>query len=296
MSSARKSAAIVNAVVVAVDKFLGAEDRSMAMAEMAMGTTLASRSLDCAFGANVVEPSDTDNAFKPVVLGTGVFRRYGEQAAHVVYDDAPYEVAFDLEDLLGSFELADVYGFGATYALLYTSSETPVFSYQALPFRGGATNVGTPLQMARTIAPEEALALVQSEYMSPFTIDVQGGWDDVAYVELQRFVIDVETYVPNSPSLTELKVHFADRRAPRGWGGLADQVAGPLLTPQAVSAYRTQASVADTMEQSLYNFVSEWVNLSAWEPDFVTYWTTYTADMPERLKQYLLDELAIILP
>jgi hypothetical protein len=287
---------MVNAAVVAVDRMLQAEDRALAMSEMAMGAPLASRDLDCGFGANVVEPSDVANAFSPVVLGTGVFRRYGESAPAVVHSDSPYEVGFDLVDLLGGFSLSDVYGFGATYALLYRSTGTPVFSYACLPFRGGSTNMGVPLQMARTISPAEALELLQSQYMPEFAIDVDGGWTDVTYLELQRFVLDVETYDPGSPTTAEVKVYFADVRAPRGWGGLADEVAGPLLTPPAVSAHRTQVAVAAQASQSLYNFVSEWVNLSAWEPDFVTYWTTYGSDMPARLKQYLLDELSIILP
>lgn len=296
MSVARKSANLVNAAVVAVDRMLTAEDRSLALAELSLGRPLQTRPLDCCFGANIAEPSDVANAFKPVVLGTGVFRRYAESAPHVVHDTAPYEVGFELEDLLGPFSLTDVYGFGATYALLYRSSGTPVFGYRALPFRGGANNMGTPLQMARTITPQEALGMLDSSYMAPFAIDVDGGWSDVEYVELQRFVLDVTTYVPSLPSATEVKTYFLDRRSPRGWGGLADEVAGSLLTPQMVSAHRATSTASSSAAESLYNFVNEWVNLSAWEPDFVTYWTTHSADMPARLKQYLLDELAIILP
>ncbi|MBS1722344.1 MAG: hypothetical protein JSS66_04995 [Armatimonadetes bacterium] len=296
MEQPRLSAPIVNAAVLAVDKFLTAEDRSLAMLEMCIGTNLASRDLECSFGANQVESYDPDNAFKPVVAGTGVFRLYGEQAPTTVYSSAPYEVAFAPEVFLGSRPLEDVYAFGATYALLYRNAGTPVISIEALPFRGGATNEGEPLLVARTIPADEALSLLDSQYMVPFTIDQPGGGTEVRYVELHRFLLSVKRFTPDTPGLTEIQAHFADKRATRAWGGFADEPGSVYFSPASVSHWKTQVSQASEAATALYNFVSEWVNLGVWEPDFLSYWTTYIADMPTRLKEYLLDELSIILP
>lgn len=62
MSQPFLSAEIVNAVVVSVDKFLSAEDRALSSAEMAIGTALSSRNLECSFCACWVELSDSVNA------------------------------------------------------------------------------------------------------------------------------------------------------------------------------------------------------------------------------------------
>jgi hypothetical protein len=288
------SADIVNAIVVAVDKFLSAEDRALSSAEMAIGTALASRNLECSFGACWVEASDASNALKPVVVGTSLTRKYGESHPTHKYDVSPFEIAFDYDVFLGARPLSDVYVFGATYVVAYKISSTAYVEVNALPFKGGATNEGSSLLMGRTISVDEALELVNSEYMSEFKITDPG--DDVEYLELQRFVISVDNYIPGSTSLTEAKVYFADRRSPRAWGGFADEISAAYLNPSSISNWRSQAEIADQVALSLYNFVSAWVDLTAWTPDFVDYWTTYSDDMPLRLKQYLLDELNIILP
>lgn len=294
MSQPLLSADIVNATVIAVDKFLSAEDRALSSAEMAIGTSLASRSLECSFGACWVEPASTSNALKPVVVGTGLFRKYGESQPTHKYENSPYEIAFDYDVFLGARPLNDVYVFGATYATAYKISSTPNLAINALPFKGGATNEGSPLLMSRTISISEALDLVNSEYMSTFTITDPG--DEVEYLELQRFVISVDNYIPGSASLTEAKVYFTDKRSPRAWGGFADEISAAYLNPSSISNWRSQVDVANQATLSLYNFVSAWVDLTAWTPDFASYWTTYNSNMPSRLKQYLLDELNIILP
>lgn len=294
MSQPFLSAEFVNAVVISVDKFLSAEDRALSSVEMSIGAALASRNLDCSFGACWVEPSEADNALKPVVVGTGLFRKYGESLPTEKNTSSPYEISFDYDVFLGSRPLSDVYVFGATYAVAYKISTTPFLDINALPFKGGSTNEGSPLLMVRTISVSEALDLVTSEYMSTFAITDPG--DNVESLELQRFVISVDNYIPGSTSLTEAKVYFVDKRSPRAWGGFADEISTAYLNPSSISNWRSQSEIADQVALSLYNFVSAWVDLTAWVPDFVDYWTTYSDDMPQRLKQYLLDELNIILP
>jgi len=294
MSQPLLSAEMVNATVVAVDKFLSAEDRSLAAAEMSIGTGLSSRNLECSFGGCWVEPSSATNSLKPVVVGTTLLRKYGASLPAHLYVSSPYETAFDYNVFLGSRPLSDVYVFGATYLVAYKISTTQYAEVNALPFKVGATYEGSPLLMCRTISVEDALELVNSEYMSTFTITDPG--DSVEYLELQRFVISVDSYNPDSTNLTEAKVYFSDKRSPRAWGGFADEISSAYFNPSTISNWRTQAEIASTASLSLYNFVSAWVDLTAWTPDFTTYWTTYSDDMPARLKQYLLDELNIILP
>lgn len=288
------SAEIVNATVVSIDKFLSAQDRALASAEMSMGTVLEVRDFECSFGGCWVEPSGTSNSLKPAIVGTGVFRKYSESAPSFTNLTSPYEIAFDYDVFLGNRPLSDVYAFGATYAVAYKTSGTPNIAINALPFRGGVTNEGSPLLVARTFDIPEAIALVDSEYMTDFVITDPG--DDVHYVELQRFVISVENYIPASNGLTESKIYFVDKRVPRGWGGFADEISAAYFNPSTVSNWRTQSAIAEQVSTALYNFVSAWVDLTAWTPDFTSYWTTYTDDMPVRLKQYLLEELNIILP
>jgi len=294
MSQPVLSAEIVNAAVVAMDKFLSAEDRALSTAEMSNGFSLSSRNLECSFGACNVEPSSSDNALKPVVLGTGIFRKYNESTPTHLDDSAPYETSFDYDVFLGNRPLSDVYVFGAAYAVAYKISSVKHLEINALPFRGGATYEGSPLLMCRTISISEAIDLMNSEYMSDFIITDPG--DEVESLELYRFVISVDNYVPGSNSLTEAKIYFSDKRKPRAWGGFAEEISASHFNPESISNWRTQTAVAEEASLSLYNFVSAWVDLTAWSPDFVTYWTTYSSDMPLRLKQYLLDELNIILP
>lgn len=296
MSQSFLSAESVNALVISVDKFLSTSDRSLSSAEMAIGTSLGSRDIECSFGACWVEPSSASNSLKPVVLGTGLFRKYGEAVTTDRYIDSPHEVAFDYDVFLGSKPLRDVYVFGAAYALAYQVGYATFLEIDALPFLGGATNEGSPLLMCRTISEQEALVLVNSEYMSQFTVPTPPHSTSLDYIELHRFVISVDNYTPGSPGLTEAKVYFSDKRSPRAWGGFADEICSAYLTPNSISNWRAQSEIATQVSQTLYNFVSAWVDLTAWTPDFVGYWTTYSDDMPARLKQYLLDELNIILP
>lgn len=294
MSQPLLSAEIVNAVVVAMDRFLSVEDRALALAEMSTGISLASRNLECSFGACQVEPAEISNALKPIVIGTGVFRKYGEAMPTHLYNTTPYEVSFDYDVFLGNRPLSDVYVFGAVYAVVYKISSTKYLEINALPFRGGSSYDGSPLLMCRTVSIDDALGLVNSEYMTDFVIADPG--DEVELLELHRFVISVDNYVPGSNSLTEAKIYFADKRAPRAWGGFAEEISASHFNPESISNWKSQQGVAVEASLSLYNFVSAWVDLPAWNPDFVAYWTTYSADMPTRLKQYLLDELNIILP
>lgn len=295
------SALPLNSLVIALAEMNNSTDIALAAAEMALGWPTATRNLDLCFGNCQVEAQLSGDLLKPIIVGRGIARLQGGTLPLTVVSTEQVEQAWAASDLLGANSVENAYAFGSVFQVAYQlSSDSGPIQYTGLLVnlvRGGNSQSGTPLLITRDCGLSAAQDISNQGSLPtplvPWTGDEIEG--TTFAIEILRFVLDIDSYVESNLSQTALTVHMTDLRRPRGWGGFAsEEMAGTLVGPlcQVYNALTAEYTAADT---SLYNLLTEWVSLSCWTPNFLTFWSGNMAYMGSALQAYLLNRLDIVL-
>ena len=115
------------------------------------------------------------------------------------------------------------------------------------------------------------------------------------YLFLFSLLLNINYYNSLSPELKDVEIYFFDKRIPRGWGGFADEFMAANITSYVVFKKEDYTDYLDTIQQSVYNIVKNWINLRSWSPNLLDYWDANSANMPDRLRNYLELEFSLII-
>lgn len=292
-SSPEKSATILGRLIDSMAHLEDAVDASKAVGETALGVDLEWRDIQLCFGLAPIEPQ-TASALNGVVVGLGAVRIASILRPQLLFNEYPYQRAFPYADFLGDSVIERAYAYASVCLVHYYVDDEPVTALQVLAMRGGDDLTGDNIFVTHDLSLEEAIELARAGGLSPVQPTVPG--TDFSFVELFRVVLDIKSYDPALPALCEITQHTVDLRRPRGFAGYADELMAQTLVTPVIGQSEAQASRYADARSSLYNLVSEWVALNCWSPDFVTFWTTHSDEMPNSLRLYLLEELSINLP
>jgi hypothetical protein len=277
------TANLLNELILNLDKMTIGEDIFLGLEEFSLGLPAASREIDLCWGFAKSEPSTTALASHEVTIGKGVTRNSTGDLDSVQFDFT----SLDLTTLLPSaITLSNIYAFGSIYMTPSVTVGNPPDLESAL-VKGVAGGVN--LFMTNDLSLETIFNMMQVEEVPAAEKPESNS------LEIYKFLLNINYYNSLSPELKDVEIYFFDKRIPRGWGGFADEFMAANITSYVVFKKEDYTDYLDTIQQSVYNIVKNWINLRSWSPNFLDYWGANSASMPDRLRDYLELEFSLII-
>ena len=277
------TANLLNELILNLDKMIVGEDIFLGLEEFSLGLPEATRNIDLCWGFAKSEPSTTALASHELTIGKGVTRNNIGDLDDVQYDFT----SLDLTNLLPSANtLSNIYAFGSIYMTPNTTVGNPP-DIEAVLVKG--VSGGVNLFMANDLNIETIFDMMQTEEVPPAEKPESNS------LEIYKFLLNINYYNSLNPELKDVDIYFYDKRIPRGWGGFADEFMAANITSYVVFKKEDYSDYLNTIEQSVYNIVKNWINLRSWSPNFLDYWAANSASMPDRLRDYLELEFSLII-
>lgn len=277
------TAKLLNELILNFDKMIVGEDIFLGLEEFSLGLPEATRSIDLCWGFAKVEPNTSTLASHEVTVGKGVTRNNTGDLDDVQYDFT----SLDLTNLLPTaITLSNIYAFGSVFMTPNATLGNPP-DLEAVLVKG--VSGGVNLFMANDLNLETMLNMVQTEEVPA------AEKPETNSLEIYKFLLNINYYNSLSPELKDVDIYFFDKRIPRGWGGFADEFMAANMTSYVVFKKEDYSSYLDTIQQSVYNIVKNWIYLRSWSPNFLDYWAGNSASMPDRLRTYLELEFSLVI-
>lgn len=296
------TALVLDRMIRAMDLTEPLPEIALALEEYGLGLPQVAdpRDLDLCYGLSITEPSLSANAFAPIVIGKGLER--SASLDPVLVNEAG-ELALDPFESLSSMVLQSAYVFGSIYLTSWddTGGDHHNDVYLSL-YKGGVSHDGEPLILCRDVA----LAVAQdwlrygiigpAATVAPAGAPLDGEGNPIyASLEIYRFVIDIVYYNGADARDNRYEIHYQDMRRVRGAFGFAEETLAATLVPLLVRFTDTAAGDRVKLNAAIKEVVRQWVLLPSWQPNFAAYWNSYSpVEMPDRLREYLLEELAYV--
>jgi hypothetical protein len=277
------TANLLNELILNLDKMTIGEDIFLGLEEFSLGLPAASREIDLCWGFAKSEPSTTALASHEVTIGKGVTRNSTGDLDSVQFDFT----SLDLTTLLPSaITLSNIYAFGSIYMTPSVTVGNPP-DLESTLVKG--VSGGVNLFMTNDLSLETIFNMMQVEEVPAAEKPESNS------LEIYKFLLNINYYNSLSPELKDVEIYFFDKRIPRGWGGFADEFMAANITSYVVFKKEDYTDYLDTIQQSVYNIVKNWINLRSWSPNFLDYWDANSANMPDRLRNYLELEFSLII-
>lgn len=277
------TANLLNELILNLDKMIVGEDIFLGLEEFSLGLPEATRNIDLCWGFAKSEPSTTALASHELTIGKGVTRNNTGDLDDVQYDFT----SLDLTNLLPSANtLSNIYAFGSIYMTPNATVGNPP-DIEAVLVKG--VSGGVNLFMANDLNIETIFGMMQTEEVPPAEKPESNS------LEIYKFLLNINYYNSLNPELKDVDIYFYDKGIPRGWGGFADEFMAANITSYVVFKKEDYSDYLNTIEQSVYNIVKNWINLRSWSPNFLDYWAANSASMPDRLRDYLELEFSLII-
>ena len=278
----QSTAETFDALIKELDLIAPTSDTMLSIEEFALGMPLATRPLDVCWGFAPIDAEIVADSASDLIVGKGLCRRDGLFQPPVVT-----ETGFKFTDssILGTAPLSNVYAFGSAFLHSGTAGVTPTI--EIVLCKGGAS---TPLLLCQQIDLNSAKELHAQNRVTA-AIAPSGGYA----LELFKFVVDITTYSYTAPWTNDFQVYPLDTRKIRGFGGFADENMATSMVPTIITAQANISTSLIAAQNAVKTLVSDWVLLTSWTPDFVSYWRTNYTSLPSRLKDYLQSEIGIVI-
>lgn len=298
----------MNNLVLSLDIFEGIVDFSASSKEYALGVSTETRDLDLGYGLCSVETTNPNFIQKILVLGKGYEKSLTETKANEIISSTLNEVAsisiypnnnsYDLiqrQLVNGSAEIiSNCYAFGKVFLESYNDGGNHYNSVSAATLKG---NNGYTTFISKDITVEEAMTLMKNNILgtiTPKSLVSDGGYDDYSSLSVFDFVLDIE-YFDGTFQNSRVYLHLMDKRKVRGVFPFALETLSVYFVPSIVRNDRNLNSKYTSARSKIKNIIKQWVLIPSWSPDFISYWRSSPVEVPTRIKQYLKDELGIII-
>jgi hypothetical protein len=86
-----------------------------------------------------------------------------------------------------------------------------------------------------------------------------------------------------------------DNRKIRGFFSFSLEQIAIFLTPQLIKNETNITKRYNKLRTEIINIINEWIRLTNWSPNFISYWQSNSSMMPARLKEFLKTEMGIII-
>ncbi len=286
MSPDNLSAEILNRCVLALSQLEKSLDYSLSMKEYSLGSPLAERNLQLGYGLSAIKSNNNNNLLKILVLGQGFC--LSDYNGYVFLPSSGYENGLTLNDLFNTTDVYEnCYVLGSIYLSTDVSNE---YIYATLIKPTNETSLPYPLVLHKDISIDEVSNLLETN------VDIQAepSLPESDSIELYKFILDID-YYNGDLKKARVGLYLLDQRKINGLLNFGDEDLSFTFIGGINNNDIQVTRIYNRTKTNIKNIISNWVNLSSWTPDFVTYWNDPLNVMPTPLRNFIETELGIII-
>ena len=282
MSPNYYSAVLLDNIVSSLSILEESLDYSLSLKEHSAGTDSSSYDLEIGYGFSSIKTNKSANLLKILSIGKGLSKTASGLSYIPLSAD---ETGFTIQDIISfSNTYKNCYLFGSVFLVLNGSS-TVITTSLSKPALDPSSSV--PLIICKDIELQDAIDMIS---LSSEISTTSGYATDL---ELFKFVFDIDYYDGDSKT-ARLGLYLIDNRTTRGVLPYADEDLSFSFISTLNQNYINNQRIYDKTKSNIKLIVNDWVFLSSWDPSFVGYWTTPGNTLPTNLKNFLQNELGII--
>lgn len=281
------SAVILNNLVLAYNKTASTTNITRSIVNYCLANNTSSV-LNLNYGLSVVNPNNSNNMNNIIVFGKGLCTTDLQDGLVEVPDTSTNQFGFTLSHILDfSDEISDCYILGAADLTSRNSGVNIEFSLA----KPSADPNGENIIFSKDISLETVKDILK--YSTEIVFPAPTTNSNYSFL-LCKFIIDVEKYVDDY-NKDRAFISVYDQRQPSGYFGLAEE---KLYTAMIMNVLQADLDINNTANVELNNvkqIVNTWINLDSWSPSFTQYWATADPAMPTELKDFIENQLGIII-
>jgi len=282
MSPNYYSAVLLDNIVSSLSILEESLDYSLSLKEHSAGADSSSYDLEIGYGFSSIKTNKSANLLKILSIGKGLSKTASGLSYIPLSAD---ETGFTIQDIISfSNTYKNCYLFGSVFLVLNGSS-TIITTSLSKPVLDPSSSV--PLIICKDIELQDAIDMIS---LSSEISTTSGYATDL---ELFKFVFDIDYYDGDSKT-ARLGLYLIDNRKTRGVLPYADEDLSFSFISTLNQNYINNQRIYDKTKSNIKLIVNDWVSLSSWDPSFVGYWTTPGNTLPTNLKNFLQNELGII--
>jgi hypothetical protein len=281
------SAVILNNLILAYNQTLSTTPVSRSIVNYCLANN-AEASLNLNYGLSIVNPNNSNHMNDMIVFGKGLCTTDLSTSLVEVPNANLNQFGFTLSDILDfSDEISNCYILGAAYLTSRNTGVTVEFSLA----KPSANSAGENIIFSKDISLDYVKDILK--YSTEIVFPEPTANPNYSFL-LCKFIIDVEKFVDDY-NKNRAFIKIIDERMPSGYFGLAEE---KLYTTMIMNILQADTDINNTANVELNNIkqiVNTWVNLDSWSPSFVGYWVTADPAMPTELKDFIENQLGIII-
>jgi len=284
MSPNEYSATILDNLVKSLDILYVGVDYSASIKEHSLGADFTLQNIELGYGLSAIQSNNPNNLLNILVLGKGYSK--STLGGYDLIPTSGNETGLNLNNILTTSTIYEnCYIIGSMFLSL-DGSNNPVISVGLSKPVNDPTS-SDPIVIYKDISFEEVEKIVNnsSEIVSSSGYAVS--------LELFKFILDVDYYNGNYTS-ARVSLYMIDERKTRGVLTFAEETLAFSFMNALNQNYELTQRIYDRTKSNIKTIIDSWVSLSSWDPSFVEYWTTPGHTLPTNLKNFLQNELGII--
>jgi hypothetical protein len=284
MSPSEYSATILDNLVKSLDILYIGVDYSASIKEHSLGSDFTSQNIELGYGLSAIQSNNTSNLLNILVLGKGY-----SKSTLGGYDLIPLsgnETGLSLNNILSTSSVYEnCYVIGSIFLSLDGSNNPIITANLFKPINEPSSS--DSLIIYKDISFEDVEKIVNN------STEIISSSGYTTSLELLRFILDVDYYDGNLSS-ARASLYIIDDRKTRGVLTFAEETLAFSFMNALNQNYQLTQRIYDTIKSNIKIIINDWVSLSSWDPSFVEYWTTPGHTLPTNLKNFLQNELGII--
>ena len=286
MSPSYSSAVILDNLVVALNKTQSTIDYSLSNKEYALAYNSISRNVQLLFGLSSIKSNNQSFIQDILVFGKGLDSNINSLTYSLI-PSSGNQFGFNITEILSEVDLvSDCYILGAAYLTTSESGE----SVQISLGKSKDDPNGSVFILSKDIDLETMKNLLLFDEYIVFPEPTDNSNNSVL---LYKFLLDIDTY-DSTIQNSRLLMYVFDYRKTRGLFGFTDENLSLIVTSNIILNDKNINSLYSLQKSLLKDIVTKWINLP-WSPGFIEYWQTSEKSMPSYLKDFIYNELGIVI-
>ena len=286
MSPNYASAVILDNLVYALNETQSTIDFSLSNKEYALAYNSLERNVQLLFGLTSIKSNNKSFIQDILVFGKGLDSNINSNN-YVLIPTSGEQFGFNITEILSEIDLvSDCYILGAAYLTTSESGE----SVQISLGKSKEDVNGSVFVISKDIDLDTMKKIMIYDDYIVFpepTANVENS------VLLYKFIIDVDTY-DSTIQNSRIFMYVSDYRKTRGLFGFTDENLSLIVTSNIILNDKDINSLYVLQKSLIKDIVIKWINLP-WSPGFIEYWQTSEREMPPYLKQFIYNEIGIVI-
>lgn len=286
MSPNYASSVILDNLVFALNETQSTIDFSLSNKEYALAYNSVERNIQLLFGLTSIKSNNQSFIQDIVVFGKGLDSNINSNS-YVLLPSSGNQIGFNITEILSEIDLAsNCYILGAAYL---TTSETE----ESIQFSLGKSKDdpnGSVFIISKDIDLDTMKNILLFDDYIIFPEPTANSEDSVL---LYKFIIDVDNY-DSTIQNSRILMYVSDYRKTRGLFGFTDENLSLIVTSNIILNDKNINSLYNLQKSLIKDIVTKWINLP-WSPGFIEYWQTSEKAMPSYLRNFIYNEIGIVI-